>query len=82
MQGNGADEATHGQAGHWPQQESHSSDSEFQHAKFKAQKTRKEVNWEIRLLQRIKPRFPQVGGLSYAYSMYLLFTVCLPPKKD
>lgn len=23
-----------------------------------------------------------VGGLSYVYSVYLLFILCLPPKKD
>lgn len=84
MEGNGADEATHSQMGCWQQQENHKSSSDrLNGAKFKAQKTRKDVKLgKHEIIAEDQTKALSVGGLSYVYSVYLLFILCPPPKKD
>lgn len=84
VEGSGADEAAHSQTGFWPQQENHRSNSgSLSGAELKPQNTRKATNsGNLRFLQKIRARLPQVEGLSCVYSMCLLFILCVPPKKE
>lgn len=84
VEGNGADKATRSQTGCWQQQENYKSSSDHLNgAKFKAQKTRKEVKFgKPEIIAEDQTKALSVGSLSYVYSVYLLFILRLPPKKD